>query len=50
MKKLLAAAVVVLCVGVVVGLGLWKPVPSQPVHHFEAVLAHNTDGVGRGLG
>jgi hypothetical protein len=39
MKKLLAAAVVVLCVGVVVGLGLWKPVPSQPVHHFEAVLA-----------
>jgi hypothetical protein len=39
MKKLLAAAAVVLCVGVVVGLGLWKPVPSQPVHHFEAVLA-----------
>jgi hypothetical protein len=40
MKKLLAAAVVVLCVGAIVGIGLWKSVPSSGhTHHFDAVLA-----------
>ncbi len=40
MKKLLATLVVVgLCIGVLVGSGLWKSVPSHHQHHFDAVLA-----------
>ncbi len=40
MKKLLAAAVVVLCIGAIVGIGLWKSAPSSGhTHHFDTVMA-----------
>ncbi|MCS7198517.1 MAG: cytochrome c3 family protein [Candidatus Bipolaricaulota bacterium] len=40
MRKLAIALVAVLCVGVLVGLGLWKSTPSTAhAHHFDAALA-----------
>lgn len=39
MKKLAAALVAVLCIGVIAGLSLWKSAPSAHAHHFDAALA-----------